>query len=294
MKKHRIRVLLVLPALLLLIGAVSPAEAQRRGGGQRKARKTPVPPPAAEAPADAGPPAGEPAPPPAAEPSPQKDAAVLAAEPEILAYAIGPARAALARTGDPAAAPALVAEGRVLTLEKKYDEAVSRFDRAAAAAPGDAAPLVFKGEALLYARQDGPARQALSTAKTRAQARVESNPSDADAWLYLGMAQRHLGEHDAAYGTLERAKALAPGDERITYEMGATRYVQQRWQPAIDLLTSALASNPRLAYAYYLRGIAASQADRKDLTVNDLGRFLELAPGAPEAERARKVLDSLK
>ena len=80
---------------------------------------------------------------------------------------------------------------------------------------------------------------------------------------------------------------------RILYEMGATRYVQQRWQPAIDLLTQTLETNPRVAYAYYLRGIAASQANRKDLTVNDLGRFLELAPSAPEAERARKVLASL-
>jgi tetratricopeptide (TPR) repeat protein len=252
-----------------------------------------VPPPAAEAPAEAGQPGGEAPPPPVAEPSPRKDAAVLAAEPEILAYAIGPARAALAGSGDPSSAPALVAEGRVLTLEQKYDEAVARFDRAAAAAPGDAAPLVYKGEALVYARQDGAARQALSAAKARAQARVQSNPNDAEALLHLGMAQRHLGEHDAAYATLERARALAD-DARIPYEMGATRYVQQRWQPAIELLTQALESNPRLAYAYYLRGIAASQANRKDLTVNDLGRFVEIAPAAPEAERARKVLDSLR
>jgi tetratricopeptide (TPR) repeat protein len=70
--------------------------------------------------------------------------------------------------------------------------------------------------------------------------------------------------------------------------------VQQRWQPAIDLLTEALGMNRRIAYAYYLRGMAASQANRKDMTVNDLGRFLELAPNAPEAERARKILASLQ
>jgi tetratricopeptide (TPR) repeat protein len=116
----------------------------------------------------------------------------------------------------------------------------------------------------------------------------------AESWLYLGMAQRHLGELDAAYASLERARASAPNDVRAVYEMGATRYVQQRWQPAIDLLTQALELNSQVAYAYYLRGIAASQANRKDLTVNDLGRFLELAPRAPEAERARKVLASLQ
>jgi tetratricopeptide (TPR) repeat protein len=212
----------------------------------------------------------------------------------VLAYAIGPARDALASAGDKQSAGALVAEGRVLILEARYNEAVDRFDRAAAAAPDDPAPLVHKGEALLYARQDGAAKQALGAAKTRAQARVDAGGGDPESLLYLGMAQRHLGELDAAYASLDRARALAPGDPRILYEMGATRYVQQRWQPAIDLLTQTVDVNPRVAYAYYLRGIAASQANRKDLTVNDLGRFLELAPSAPEAERARKVLASLQ
>jgi regulator of sirC expression with transglutaminase-like and TPR domain len=59
-------------------------------------------------------------------------------------------------------------------------------------------------------------------------------------------------------------------------------------------LNQTLDVNPRVAYAYYLRGMAASQADQKDLMVNDLGRFVELAPTAPEAERARKVLASIR
>jgi tetratricopeptide (TPR) repeat protein len=215
-------------------------------------------------------------------------------EPHLLAYAIGPARDALGGFRDGQSADALTGEGRVLTLEARYNDAVQRFDRAAAAAPDDPAPLVYKGEALLYARQDGPAKQALGSARARAQARVDRDAGDAESWLYLGMAQRHLGDAGGAYSSLERAHSLAPSDARVLYEMGATRYVQQQWQPAIDLLTQALGINPRVAYAYYLRGIAASQSNRKDLTVNDLGRFLELAPSAPEAERARKVLASLQ
>jgi tetratricopeptide (TPR) repeat protein len=276
---------------LLVAAALVPAEAQRRGGG-RRGNKAPTPAPAeAPATADTPPPAEPPAGPP---PSAPKDPAVSAMEPDLLAYAVGPARAALAGVGNRESAQALVAEGRILVLENRYDDAVARFDQAAAAAPDDPAPLVHKGEALLYARRDAPARQALGAAKARAQARVDANAGDAESLLYLGMAQRHLGELDAAYASLDRARAAAGGDARIVYEMGATRYQQQRWQPAIDLLTQALEINPRVAYAYYLRGIAASQSNRKDLTVNDLGRFLELAPSAPEAERARKVLASLQ
>jgi len=279
--------------VLLIAASIGAADAQRRGGGRRggKAKPTPVPAPV-EAPASADAPAAEPSS--GAGASAPRDGAVAAMEPHLLAYAIGPARDALGGFRDAQSADALVGEGRVLTLEGRYSDAVSRFDRAATAAPDDPAPLVYKGEALLYARQDGPAKQALGGAKGRAQARVGQNDGDAESWLYLGMAQRHLGELDAAYSSLDRAHALAPGDARVLYEMGATRYVQQQWQPAIDLLTQAIGSNSRLAYAYYLRGIAASQSNRKDLTVNDLGRFLELAPNAPEAERARKVLASLQ
>jgi tetratricopeptide (TPR) repeat protein len=277
----------------LIATVLAPAEAQRRGGGRRGAKQTTAKPTpvAAQAPAEA--PASDPSPA-TRPPSATKDAALTAMEPLLLAYSVGPARDALGRFGNPQSAGALIGEGRVLTLEKQYSEAVARFDRAAQAAPDDPTPLVHKGEALLYARQDAAAKQALAAAKARAQGRIDSNPDDAESWLYLGMAQRHLGESAAAYSSLERARALAPNDARVVYEMGATRYVQQQWQPAIDLLTQTLNLNSRVAYAYYLRGIAASQSNRKDLTVNDLGRFLELAPSAPEAERARKVLASLQ
>jgi tetratricopeptide (TPR) repeat protein len=278
----------------LIVAAFAPAEAQRRGGGGRRGAKqstAPTPTPAAaDAPAEAPPGEQSPAP----KPPAPKDGALIAMEPHLLAYAIGPARESLGRFSDPQSAGALVGEGRVLTLEQQYGAAVTRFDRAAEAAPDDPAPLVYKGEAQLYARQDAAARQSLAAGRARAQARLDRSADDAESWLLLGMAQRHLGELDAAYSSLERARALAPSDARVLYEMGATRYVQQQWQPAIDLLTQALGVNSRVAYAYYLRGVAASQSNRKDLTVNDLGRFLELAPGAPEAERARKVLASLK
>jgi tetratricopeptide (TPR) repeat protein len=280
--------------VVLIAAAVAPIEAQRRGGGGRRGNRAPTPAPASDASTEG---AADKAPATGSSSKTQrpvsKDAAMVAVEPYVLAYQIGPAREALGSAGDRDSAGALVAEGRVLTLEARYSDAVERFDRAAAAAPDDPAPLVHKGEALLYARQDGAAKQALGAAKARAQARVDAG-GDAESLLYLGMAQRHLGELDAAYTSLERARAIAPRDPRILFELGATRYVQQRWQPAIDQLTQTLDVNPRVAYAYYLRGMAASQANQKDLMVNDLGRFLELAPNAPEAERARKLLASIR
>ena len=41
-------------------------------------------------------------------------------------------------------------------------------------------------------------------------------------------------------------------------------------------------------------GRAAEKLGRKDLLVNDMERFLKLAPDAPEAELARMILRSVK
>jgi len=49
-----------------------------------------------------------------------------------------------------------------------------------------------------------------------------------------------------------------------------------------------------LAYAYYYRGLAAEKLGRKDLLINDLDRFLALAPNAPEAAQARALLNAAR
>ena len=66
------------------------------------------------------------------------------------------------------------------------------------------------------------------------------------------------------------------------------------WGPAVDSLTAALDGNANIAYAYYYRALAADKIDRKDLLINDLQRFLALAPNAPDAPRARRLLEAIQ
>ncbi|MGH9363252.1 MAG: tetratricopeptide repeat protein, partial [Thermoanaerobaculia bacterium] len=63
---------------------------------------------------------------------------------------------------------------------------------------------------------------------------------------------------------------------------------------AVEQLDRAIAMDSGLAYAYYYRGLAAEKLGRKDLLINDLERFLALAPNAPEAERAKAILRAAK
>jgi regulator of sirC expression with transglutaminase-like and TPR domain len=78
------------------------------------------------------------------------------------------------------------------------------------------------------------------------------------------------------------------------HQIGVTRAFQQQWAPAVEQLNRAIEMDSGLAYAYYYRGLAAEKVGRKDLLINDLERFLALAPNAPEAERARAVLNAAR
>ena len=62
----------------------------------------------------------------------------------------------------------------------------------------------------------------------------------------------------------------------------------------MDTLTAALDKNSEIAYAYYFRALSAEKVDRKDLLINDLERFLALAPDAPDAPRAKRLLAAIQ
>jgi len=68
----------------------------------------------------------------------------------------------------------------------------------------------------------------------------------------------------------------------------------RNWGQAVETLTEALNKNSEIAYAYYFRALAADKVDRKDLLINDLNRFLALAPNAPDAARARRLLEAIR
>src|SRR5262249_33718188 len=112
------------------------------------------------------------------------------------------------------------------------------------------------------------------------------------AAYYLGVAQQRLKQYDDAVGTL--AGAQAPQPALIPYQIGVTRSFQGNWAAAADQLSQAIAMDSGLAMAYFYRGLAQDKLGRKDLLVNDMSRFVALAPNAPEADSAQAVLRAVK
>ena len=207
---------------------------------------------------------------------------------KILEHNAAQARSALAGAGG-SEAERLAAEGRILGLEKKYGEAEAKLRRAAEVAGADPAVWNHLGEVLERAGNGAGARDAFQRAADLARQRVEGG--GADAHYQLGRALAGLRSFDGAVEHLRQAQAGAP---LATYQLGVTRAAQESWQEAVDLLTQAIGANSGIAYAYYYRGLAASKVGRKDLLINDLGRFLQLAPDAPEAPRVRRMLQSAR
>lgn len=239
-------------------------------------------------------PAGDQTPPPQSQGEPVSTqqappAGLDAVDSKLWRYQTGEARSALGRFTDQTDTNAYVsiASGRVLEQEEKYSEAEGRFRKAAELAPNEPAAWVYLGEVRLRQRNEGGANEAFRKAAELAQAK-----GGAEAAYYLGVAQQRLRQFDQAVSTLEGARAPQPA--LIPYQIGITRSFQQNWPAAAEQFNRAIEMDGGLAYAYYYRGLVQDKLGRKDLLINDMDRFLALAPNAPEAEKARAVLRSVK
>lgn len=232
--------------------------------------------------------ADTPAAPPAA---PQAPPEVAQVERKLVQYRTGEARSALSPVAGMAGqnAPVTAALGRVLAQEKKYGESVAQLRKATELAPSDPAPWVYLGETYLYDKKTGDADAAFRRA-----ADLARSASGKDAPYLLGIAQQRMKQYDAALQSFDRASTADPGNALIPYQIGVTRLFQGQWAEAAKQLSDALGKDSGIAYAYYYRGLAHEKMSRKDLLVDDLERFLALAPNAPDADRARSILQAAK
>jgi tetratricopeptide (TPR) repeat protein len=268
---------------LVFVLALSPLDA-----AAQKARRAPL---ATPAPTAVAAPAAVPAP--ATIPAPSTPAEIArAAGRKLDAFQAQEARAALEPLVPQAASNAdvAIAYGRLLEQERKYDESTSVLQKAAVAAPSDPRVPLWLGETFLRQRKTAEADAAFRKAEELAASAVVSSPSNVDALVVRGAALSRLRRFDEAIVVLGRARELDGARAETLYQMGATRAFQQQWSEAVTLLTETVAKDTGRAMAYYYRGLAYDKLGRKDLMVLDLDRFVKLAPGAPEAERARAVL----
>ncbi|MCP4204131.1 MAG: hypothetical protein GY769_19625 [bacterium] len=215
---------------------------------------------------------------------------IRSAQKHLLAFNTSAAAAALESVESEREPAVLAARARVLEQNGSYDSAASMLEEAAAGAAGSPEPLIYLGEALLHAERPGAADDAFARAESRARSILSLDPENVDALYFLGVAEQRRMRFDDALETLTKVRAARPRDAVAAYQVGATLAFKKDWVGAMEALDEAIELDSSIAYAYYYRGLAAGQAGRKDRLVIDLDKFLKMAPHAPEAERARRVI----
>jgi tetratricopeptide (TPR) repeat protein len=215
---------------------------------------------------------------------------------KLTVYATKDARDAVNPIADKAETDARVAValGRVLDQEKKYDDAIVKLAKAVALAPDNGRYLLALGETYLHKKDQTNADATFQKLADLVQPRVDA---DATAWeprYLLAIARMRLKQFDKATPAFTKALELTPGHPMTLYYFGLSRALEGKWADAVDQLSKAIDKDPTIAMAYYYRALAYDKLKKKDKLVLDMRTFVQLAPDAPEAERARAVLDAAK
>jgi tetratricopeptide (TPR) repeat protein len=165
-------------------------------------------------------------------------------------------------------------------------------------------------------------------AETNLRGVISKEPTNARARYLLGMSLLEQGKIDQSEAELRKAAEGAQAADQIKVGLARVQIERKQMDKALPLLDEAVSANPKNADAYYYRGVV--RANRQDfkgaaadldkvleftpnhakahyydgLSYHRLGRpdkmvehfqiFLKLAPNAPEAERVRSLLRSVR
>jgi len=147
---------------------------------------------------------------------------------------------------------------------------------------------------------------------------VESNPNDARAQRFLGLALVEQHKASEAQVHLAKANELDPGGdstlalarmyveqkdldkaedllrdaqgEDLDYVRGLLQLNRQQNTEAATSLERYIQGHPNHPYAHYYLGLAYNGAKRPDKMLTHFEIFMRLKPDAPEAKKVRAVL----
>jgi tetratricopeptide (TPR) repeat protein len=126
-----------------------------------------------------------------------------------------------------------------------------------------------------------------------AQARVEAEPQNPEAYEQLASAYAAKEQYPQAIQAAEHAVALEPGDLGRVQVLVSLQLQAGRDAAAVESLQEYTAQNPEDADAFLQLGQQAEQAGRIPLARLSYQTFLRLRPDDPNAEAVRERLNDL-
>jgi tetratricopeptide (TPR) repeat protein len=175
-------------------------------------------------------------------------------------------------------AAAFFNRGGVLGALGRWADALADFDRAVALRPDHSAPY-WNNRGLALGELTRWAEAADSFIKALA-----LDPAYGDAAANLSVAQRRLGQFDAALESADRALATRQDHPEALTTRGLALAALGRFEAALESHEQALALRPDYLQALNNAGVALDALDRTDEALARFDAALALNPGFAEAE----------
>jgi len=198
-------------------------------------------------------------------------------------------RAAVASVGDVSGALATERDfQRAVELihEGQRVEALAVLDYLREARPNDYDLELWRGVALLEARQFEAARQALQQA-------AEQNPGRPEAWYWRAMLEIRAERTDEAAVLLANALAAAASYAPAWEALATLALNRGDVEGALDNVHNALQANPRRAEAHFLAAVAYAKRSQADETAAALREAFQRDPTYIEKARQTPVITRL-
>jgi len=184
-----------------------------------------------------------------------------------------------------------LARGVQLYENKDFSGAERELSAVVDSQPGNLRARYYLGLSLLELERHAEAEQVFTELES---AQGEGAPGPAQVKVGLARAQMEQKQYDRAQSNLDQALNLAPKDPEVYLYRGKLGIHRENYPAAAKELDRAIELAPKTAYAHYYAGIAYSNLRRPDKMVDHFQYFLKLAPDAPEANKVKSLLRSVR
>jgi tetratricopeptide (TPR) repeat protein len=188
-------------------------------------------------------------------------------------------------------------KGMELFNSWKFQEAEKVFREDLKANPSDTPTNFYLGLSLLLQEEHSDALDVFLKVKSsqdRADQRTRpAVPSEFQIQLALARARLGLKQYDESWKNLESARIEDARSSDVYVYRGVFYLQQKKIGEALEELQKAIKLDAKNPYAYYYEGLAYHQASEAVKAVEALRMFIKLAPDAPEAGKAKPLIDQL-
>jgi tetratricopeptide (TPR) repeat protein len=166
---------------------------------------------------------------------------------------------------------AYIVWGNALAGQKRYDDAVAKYQKAIELDPKD--PLAYNNWGIVLYGQ-----KRYDDAVAKYQKAIELDPKDPRAYNYWGVVLNDQKRYDDAVAKYQKAIELDPKDPRAYNDWGVVLYGQKRYDDAVAKYQKAIELDPTYAFAYNNWGLVLNDQKRYDDAVAKYQKATELDP----------------